>query len=418
MDKKAARPHFPPPPGNEEKSFPMPASASRNNTQEDQAQTHHPIQPRDYFLGGERTTSPPPGGLEKVMDPSLRSPPDTPAASSISSPSRSSTLNSFSTTQSQESNTTIDSTSSDDTVSVPRSLSFPAMGSHPADHKSLSKGETIRMVQFPVISLYHLKHTAFPLRIGVPVPLPQYSSGHNNTHPTWPDDQSGGPAPNNQAPPSRHLTFPIGGPRNLTKFEDSISFMPEGDEDRTISESSRPGDPLSEDSGVDIPNTDVESRSLETQTDAFLESRMNTSEERWMIGSLHSRQPGLQCQLPPDPSSLLQRRKSSRRNRPMSNARRGLERTASLASQHCHAGTERSCSPCNTVFNVFNDPSTITNSEATAEPENFSRNEPQNPEEEIKESHSPSLSLRNKPRGESKRYVQRTQSGYYMTLTA
>ena len=61
-------------------------SFSRHNTKEDQAQTRPSHQPLDDVPGGEWTTLPQPGGLEKAMDPSPDSAPSTPAAELRRSP--------------------------------------------------------------------------------------------------------------------------------------------------------------------------------------------------------------------------------------------------------------------------------------------------------------------------------------------
>lgn len=387
----------------------MPASSSRSNTPKAQAQTQDSFQPLDYFYEGERTMSPPPVALEKAIDPSLDSQPDTPSASSTSCLSRTSTLNSFSTVQTQDSDTTLCSQStqsSDDTVSVSRSRTFPAMGSYPNDRKILPKGTDLR-IDLP--RSLHKQQTICPFPIGVSVPLAQSVPGRSNTYLRWPGDQGGTPVPSNQTAPSRHLTFPIERPRNPTILEDTQPSMPERTEEETVSESSGLGNPLAKDmnnSSTDmcynvvmqaVPPDDAELASLQAETDVFLKSRMITSERR-MFGLLDSKQTGLEFKLDPIASFLSQRRKNLHRNRPASKTRR------SLASQSYQADIGRPCSPGG---NVLSAASTIPTPESMEEPEHISKNEPLSQTEEIQGSRSPSPSLPQTLCGEDNRYVAR-----------
>lgn len=380
--------------------------------------------------------SPPPVSLEKAMNPSLDSHldnsqldsslPDTSDASSTSFLSRSSTLNSFSTVQTQDSDTTLfsqSSPSSDDTVSVPRSLTFPAMRPYAVDRTSLPKGASIRMVEHPA-SIYE-QHTAFPFPIGVSVPMVQSRAGLRNTYITWPVNQGQGiPIPNNQAPPSRHLTFPMERPRTPTKVEDTQSSMSQRNEERKVPELPGLGDPLPKDVATsrtafnafrqEMPPDELESCGLQMRTDMFLKSRL-TASEQWMIGFLDSKQAGFHCQAASNPSLLSQSRKSLHRKRPTSKARKESERVMNLNFQHCPADRQRSCSPGSTVLSAA---TTNASSEATMEPKDFRANDPRTRAEEIQESRSPSPSLTKNPCDEGNRYVARTQSGYSKTLTA
>lgn len=407
----------------------MPASSPRDNTQEAQAQTQDSFQPPEYFNGGERTISPPPVTLEKDMDPSLcshlensqldSSLPDTSDASSTSFLSRSSTLNSFSTVQTQDSDTTLFSQSSpslDDTVSVPRSLTFPAMRPYAVDRNSLPNGASIRMVE---------QHTVFPFPTRVPGPMIQSSSGLRNTYLTWPVNQGREtPIPNNQTIPSRHLTFPMERPRTPTKVEDTQSSVSQRNEERKVPDSPGLGNPLPQDVATsraavnafrqEMPPDEPQFRALQIQTDMFLKSKL-TASEQWMIGFLDSKKAGFHCQGVPNPSLLSQRRKGPHRNRPTSKTRKEPERVMNLDSQHYHASRQRPCSPDSTALSPAG---TVASSEVTMEPKDFRANEPGARTEEIQESRSPSPTLTNKPCGEDKRYVLRTPSSYSKMLTA
>ncbi|KAI7786199.1 hypothetical protein LA080_004583 [Diaporthe eres] len=356
MDKKAMGPSLSQ--EKNEKWMSMPASSPRDNTQEAQAQTQDSFQPPEYFNGGERTISPPPVSLEKDMDPSLcshldnsqldSSLPDTSDASSTSFLSRSSTLNSFSTVQTQDSDTTLCSQSnpsSDDTVSVPRSLTFPAMRPYAVDRKSLPNGASIRMVE---------QHTVFPFPTRVPGPMIQSSSGLRNTYLTWPVNQGQEtPILNSQTIPSRHLTFPMERPRTPTNVEDTQSSVSQRNEERKVPDSPGLGNPLPQDVATsraavnafrqEMSPDEPEFRALQIQTDMFLKSRL-TASEQWMIGFLDSKQAGFHCQA-----------------------------------------------------------STVASSEVTMEPKDFRADEPGTPAEEIQGSRSPSPSLKNKPCGEGNR---------------
>lgn len=389
----------------------MPASSPRNNTPEAQAQTQDPFQPLDYFHGGERTKSPPPVALEKAMDPSLAfhldsSQPGTPAASSTTCLSRSSTLNSFGTIQTQDSDITLCShtnSSSDDTVSVPRSSTFPAVRSYPVDLKSFPNGANVRMVELPEFpkSLLYKQQKVLPFPVAGSVPTAQSIPGGERTQ-----------ASNNQATPSRHLTFPMEKPKTPTRL---------GDEERTIPESLALGSPLMISSTdlcynmfkQEMPTHEPELCSLQAQTDVFVKSRLTTS-ERWTIGSIDSKQSGLHCQLGPGASFLSQRRRNLDRKRAMSILHREPERVISLASQHYQEDRERPHNPENIMYPVA---STTATSKSTMEPEDYRESEHQRRAEDIQESRSPSPILTSEPFAEGNRYVERTQLCYCKVLT-
>lgn len=432
MDKRATGPALSQ--DKKEKWMSIPASSPRNDTREAQAPTQGSPQPYDYFLGSERTMSPPPVSLEKGVDPSQGSQPNTPAASTISCLSRSDTLNSSSTlasfstlnssitTQTQESGTTLcsqSSSSSDDTVSVPRSQTFPAMASYPNDRKILPKETTIRMVELRR-SLYK-QHAVLPSHIGGSAPPDQSSPGRSNTYLMWPYEQGEvAPVPNNQAPPSRHFTFPIEILRDSGRLVDKeiSTISPPQDpflfnrspEDVTISNTDMCYDMFKQ----EMPPDEPEFRSLQAQKDVFLKSRLTTPEQ-WMIGLLDSKEAGLQCQLAPNPSFLSQRRKNLHRNRPLSKARKEPERVMNLASHHYEADGEQPYSPGSTTSSVAN---TITTPEATAEPEGFRQNQAQPEAEETQDSGFMGPSLPNEPSGGGNRYVDKIHSNQRKTLTA
>lgn len=405
----------------------MPTPSSRSNTPEAQARARDPFQPLDLFHEGERTMSPPPVTFEKAMDPSLDSQPNTPTGSSTFS--RTSTLNSLSTVQTQDSDTTLYSqstirtqdteatlcspitTTSDDTASVSRSRTFPSMGSYSNDRKALPKGTSLR-VDLP--RLLHQQHTIPTFPIGVSIPLAQYSPGRSNMYLAWRGDQGVTPVPSNQTGPSRGLTFPIERPRNSTSLEDMQPSMFEETEEEAVSESSGLSDPLPQ----DINNSDTDTcdnmvkqevfpdntkpTSLQAETDVFVKKTMITSGQR-MFGSLDSKQTGLKFQLDSSPSFLSQRRKNSHRSRPTPKTRR------ILASQNYQADGGR---PPNPGSNVLCAASTIPTPESMEAPEHISKNKRRSQIEEIQGSRSPSPSLGKRPRGEDNRYVARIKSGY------
>lgn len=401
----------------------MPASAPRNNTPEALAQTEDSPQPPDYFHESKRTTSPPPVALEKAMDPSQASQPDTSTASTASCLSRSSTLNSYSTTQTQESDITLysqSSSSSDETISVPslRSLTFPAMRSYPVDRKSLPKGASIRVFEFP--QSFFEPPPVFPYQSGDSFQMNQSTPGHINRYYGWSDGQDeGSPADPNQAPPSRHLTFPIERSMNPGKPDDAHSSMREEDGDSTFSGSFNIVNPLQKlarasDTDMDytvfkqeMPPDEAVFEPLTTHTDVFVKSRL-TSSERWALALLLSKQAGLHCERAPNTSVLSQRCKNSPSNRPLSKTTEELERGANLSPQPSHVDAEQPSGPGSTAFST----STFATSVPTAEPEEFSTNElrTQTQTEETQGSHSSSQSVLNDMSVEGNPYVPKSQS--------
>ena len=391
----------------------MPASAPRNNIPEALAQTQDSPQPLEYFPGSERTMSPPPIALEKAMDPSQASQPDTPTVPRASSClSRSSTLNSYSTTQTQDSDITFYSqsnSSSDDTISGPsvRSSTFPAMGSYPVDRKSFPKGASIRVFEFP--QSFFEPPTVFQYQSGASYQINRSTPGHTNRYFTWSDGQDGEiTAEPNQAPPSRHLTFPFERSRNPGILEDTHFSMRENTGDATLSESSNMFDPLQKPATASDTEMDCTVFNhhqagldhLKTQTDVLEKSRL-TSSERLLLALLESKQAGLHCERAPNPSFLSQRRKNSPWNSTMSKTPKESEHVVNLTSQDCQADTERPSGPGSTA--IFT--STIATSVATMEPEQFSTNELRTQLEDVQESRSGSPSFPNEPCGKRNRYV-------------
>lgn len=384
----------------------MPASSSRNDTREAQAPTKHSPEPLDYFVEGERTTSPRPVILEKVMDPSLGSQPNTPDASTISCLSRSSTLTSSSTGQSQDSDFTIyslNSSSLDEKVSVSRSSTLPAMGSYPVDRKSLSK--PIRLFELPRSLLEHRQ--AYPYSSSFSVPMNEASSSRINRHLTWPKRQNEEiPAHNNQAPPSRHLTFPIDRSSNQTELEATHPFVFEGNEDRNVPGSTSTSEPLPK--TLITPDTEmcynVFPQELRPEEARFYEFRAQV-DMAWATGliksnqcvfdSLDSKHDGLYCELAPNVSTEF----VSQRNKK-------LLRNSSTLKGHKERA-ERPRSPESALFSAA---STIVTSEAALAPEHNSRKRLQIQTEEIQESRVSSPSPPSKPCGERSRYVCRTHS--------
>lgn len=402
-----------------EKWMSMPASSPRNDTREAQAPAQGSIQDYDYFLGSERSMSPPPVSLEKAVDPSLSSQPNTPAASTISCLSRSSTLTSSSTGQSQDSDITVYSqngSSLDEAVSVSRSLTLPAMGSYPVDRKSLPKGAAARLFELPR-PLFELP-PVYPYSSNVSVPMNQASSSRINRYLTWPKRQiEETPAHSNQAPPSRHLTFPMERSSNPTKLEDTRSFVFEANEDRNVPGSTSTSEPLSK--TMITPDTEMCYNVLPqemapdeagcydfgAQADMFWATRLIKSNQ-CLLESLDSKHDGLYCELAPNASTDLvsQRSKKFLRNRARAllQGRKSTERAINVASQRCKSDQER---PRSADGAMFSDASTVVTSEAAVAPEHISRKRPNTQTEEIQESRASSPSPPDKPRSERSRYV-------------
>lgn len=261
----------------------MPPSPHGNNKLGGHARTRDSIQPLDYFhtLGiGERTMSPPPVGLEKARGPPTDSHPDTPAASTTSDFSRSSTINSLQSQDSDITSYSLNTSSSDDTISVPRSLSFPVARNSPLNPNSLPKVD----VPFDFSSLLNAYASVrAPKDWASPVPI--------NTHFFWPegrDEES--PTRTNQALPSRHSTFPIERRRSQTKLGDASSYTSNGNEDPAEPELSGMTDQTPEAVATSFPgmhhNTmrqetlpdEADRESLSVQTDTFLKGRFSVSD--------------------------------------------------------------------------------------------------------------------------------------------
>lgn len=414
MDKKATGPAHSP-----GEWTPTPASSHRDCTPEDQAQTQDSVQPLDHIHGGQRATSPPPGALEKAMDPSLGSRPDTPTASSTSCLSRSSTLNSFSTTESQESINTLYSLISsftDETVSVSRSLTLPAMGSYPVDRKSLPKGASIRLFDLPKLPS---ERSGYPYPSGTSVQTNQAGSGRINRYTTWPDRQNiETPAHDKQVLPSRHLTFPIEKSKDPTELAGSPYFVFEGSEGRRIPVSSRRHSPFLQGATTlstemcynlfkqESPLDEAEFYRLQERNGMSVNphgGRLGTSND-WMIGSLHSKHDGVHSELahsPPTewPSQRHTCRQASR-NVSIIHGSKAAERSKGVVSQHHRSDLKRPCSPDSAMFSTT---STIITPGAAVAPEHTRRKESWIQEEEVHESRSSSPGPQNRSRRERNR---------------
>lgn len=395
-----------------EKSMSMPASSSRSSTQEAQALTQNPSQPLDYFLGGERSMSPPPVTVEKPMDPSLGSQPSTPATSIISFLSRSDTG------RSQDSDNTLyshNSSTFDGTVFLPRVSNFSAMGSHPVDHNSLPKGAAIRLFDLPKSRLEYRPAPTHPSRVSVPVNQPGSSRIHRN--PTWPKRQGQENRDlNNQTPPSRHSTFPIEKSSTPTEPRATHSFVFEATENRHIPGSTKIGDPLLED--MDFPDTDMPVYdnafrqemapdeaaifNVQTQEDIIWTTALMTSKQL-LFDSLDSTYDGLHCEMAPNSSTELvsRLRKKPFQRFPMLQGRESAEIADHVASKHSEPDRERSCSPDSVVFPATR---TIITSEAAIAPRDISRKELETQAEDQKTCAS-SPSPPGKLCGERSRYV-------------
>lgn len=396
----------------EEKWMSMPASSSRSSTPEAQALTRSPFQPPDSFLGGERSMSPPPVTLEKAMDPSLGSQPSTPATSIISFLSRSDTG------RSQDSDNTLysqNSSSFDGTVLLPRKSNFPAMGSHPVDHNSLPKGAAIRLFELPKSRLEYRPAPTYPSRVSIPVDQPGSSRIHR--YPTWPKRQGQENRDlNNQAPPSRHSTFPIGKSSNTTEPKNTHSFVFEATENRNIPGSAKIGDLLPED--MDLPDTDMPVYdnafrqemapdetaifNFQAQKDMILTTALMTSKQL-MFDSIDSKYDGLHCERAPKCSAELV---SQLRKKPFQkfSMLQGLESAGiaePVASKYSESDRERSCSPDSVVFPATR---TIITSEAAIAPRDINRKEVETQAEDQKSCAS-SPSPPGKLCGERNRYV-------------
>lgn len=403
----------------EEEGMSMPASSSRSSTPEAQALTKTRFQPPDCFLGGQRTMSPPPVTVEKAMDPSLGSQPSTPAASIISCLSRSDTG------RSQDSDNTLyshNSSSFDGTVFLPRKSSFPAMGSHPVDHNSLLNGVPIPLFKLPKSRLEYRPAPTYPSRVSVPVNQPGSSRIHRN--PTWPKRQGQENRDlNNQAPRSRHSTFPIERSNNPTEPRATNSFVFEATETLNIPGSTRIGDSLPED--MDIPDTDIpvyhsalrqemafeepKSFNFEAQGDMILATRLIKSNP-FMYDSLDSKHDGLHCEWAPNSSTepVSQLRKKPFQNFSVLQGDQSAGRTKLSASKHYESDRERVIPPA---------ASTIVTSETAISSGNLRREELQTQTEDVKESCASSPSLPAKLCGEDTRYVCRSPSIFRETLT-
>lgn len=409
-----------------EKSMSMPASSSRSSTPEAQALIQNPLQPLDYFLGGERSMSPPPVTVEKAMDPSLGSQPSTPATSIISCLSRSDTG------RSQDSDNTLyshNSSSFDGTVFLPRISNFSAMGSHPVDHNSLPKGAAIRLFDLPKSRLEYRPAPTYPSRVSVPVSQSGSSRIHRN--PTWPKRQSQGNRDlNNQAPPSRHSTFPIERPSDPTEPRATHSFVFEATENRDIPGPTKISDPLPED--MDLPYTDVpvyyNALSQETTSDESKFFELRAREEMlwetkliksndFMFDSLDSKHNGLLFPWAPNSSTepVSQSGKKSLQKVLMLPGDETAETSRIDASKYHKSDRERSRSPESVISPAA---STGVTSEAAIAPGILSREELQTGMEDIQECCALSPSLPAKPCGERSWYVCRSHSLSRKTLTA
>lgn len=416
---KATRPAH-----SQEEWTPTPASAHGDYTPEDQAHTQDPVQPLDHVHGGKTATSPPPGALDKAVNPSLGSRPNTPTASSISWLSRSSTLDSSSTTESQESGNTlysISSSSTDDTVSISRSLTLPTVGSYPANGTSLPKGANIHVLQWPKSSSDH--HRLFPCTSGVSVPMDQSGPGHMSRYPTWPKRKDeGSPAQNNQViPPIRHLTFPLPISRDPNIPDSMPSFMFEGNEDRSVPHPSSMKDQLSKDATTsstgmcnnilrqNMPSGETVFRDLPEQTDSRVKCRL-IGQTYWMFGPLDSKHDGMYCELAQRPSTdfLGHRREKLSRNMSVVHRHKGEERGRVLTSKHYEAN-EDSGRPNSQDDTMYSAASTLFPSESAVGYGELRSTEHQTQTNDMQKCRSPSPSVPNKACGESNRYVRSTQ---------
>lgn len=416
MDDKATRPAL-----SQEEWTPTPPSAHDDCTPEDQAQTQDSVQPLEHIRAGQMAMSSAPGALDKAVDPSLGSRPNTPTASSISCLSRSSTLNSSSTTESQESINTlysIGSSSTDDTVSISRSLTLPTVGSYPANGISLPKGANIHVLQWPKSSSDH--HRLFPYTSCVSAPMDQSSPGHMNRYPTWPKRKDeGSPAQNNQViPPVRHLTFPLPISRDPNIPDSTPSFMFEGNEDRSVPHSSSMKDQLPKDATTsstgmccnilrqNMPSDETEFRDLPEQTDGRVKCRL-IGQTYWMFGPLDSKHDGMYCELAQRPSTdfLAQRRENLSRNMSVVHRHKGEEWRRDMSSKHYKANedSERPHSQDGTINSAA---STIFPSESAVRFGELRRTEHQTQTNDMQRCRSPSLSVPNKPCGENNRFVE------------
>lgn len=282
-----------------------PASPHEENTQEAQAQTQRSLQPLDSLLEGLRTMSPPPVALEKGVKSSLDSQPGTSALSTTSSLSRSSTLTSIATTQSQDTDITLfsrNSTSSDETLSPSRALTLPVISSFPGDRKSQPKRAKLSLLEGP--TSFFDQSSLFSYGGIVPVPFSQFRPGRINRYLSWPDLQGEEiPTYNNQAPPLRHLTFPIEGSREPSKPDSTIPSTFDGREGTTVPDSSDMGGQLPKDVAIPvtekhcnvfrqemIPN-EADCGNLQTQTDMYLRERFTS--DHWVMDSLDSKRADL-----------------------------------------------------------------------------------------------------------------------------
>lgn len=400
----------------------MPASSHEDNTRGVQAQTQDSVQPLAFLYEGERAMSPPPVTLEKAMDPSLGSQPNTPSAASTGCLSRSSTLNSSSTVQTQDSENTFYSHSSsfsDDTVSVSTSSSLPSLGPHPVDRNPLLKEANFRVFTLPKPLLE--QHPVLPYASGVFFSKNHSRFGRINRYLTWPHPQDEEARPDsNQVPPQRKRTFPLEIPRDLTTLEEETeSFTCNENADSTMPLSSSLGDPLQSqvtalatdmDHNVlmqEGPPDEAESHNLQSHEDIFGKRRFITP-DHWMPGSLNSKHDGLYCELPRNSSAefLLQRPRKLSRNisifQERLKERKAIERSRNAVLQHHQSDGEQQDSAETMAFPAA---SKIVTTEAAMAPERIGRKELQTQAEEIQESLTSSPSPPNKPCGEINRYA-------------
>jgi hypothetical protein len=310
MDRKATRPTRP---GEEAVRASVASSPHDKNTLEAQAQTQDSVQPLGHFHAGERTMSPPPDALEKarVPSPSPYPPPDTPSASTISGFSRSSTINS---SKSRDSEITLYSQSSDETVSVPRSSSFPVMGFSPPHRDAVPNAAYLRLLRR--MELVPGQHPTLP------APGHWARADLEGSHPAPLRDEEVS-TPNNPILPSRHSTFPIGRSRNPMNLEDTppSSRGDQGQTDPDLSES-KIGYQLPNYAIAEVPEPEMRhdvakqglpsdgtsSHSLPVQTDIFLQGRFS-AKGSWLVGSIDRKRANLHGLTE---SSLHYRRRLSR----------------------------------------------------------------------------------------------------------
>lgn len=381
------------------------ASTTRNNTAEAQAVTDNLVQPLDYLVEGEKTMSRHPEDLQKALDSLPDSRPDTPSSSATSYLSRSDTISSSTSIETQGSSITGYSQanlSSYDTLRVLRSLTLPtAMGANAADVKPFLKRSTFPVLEVPR-SLLDRDPTLL-YQSGSIAPMDQHGHDHINRHATWPEILHHP----SQSPPAQTHSSTVERSRNPVRPEDTRSFIFEetmGSPVLTPSDSDSNVDSLqhqARDSGIDISYS-------WTSQDTSSSEAVNPNLQHAMINSFHCEPHGFQ---PPFSSIsfsklLLQRPKKTPRNRSRSKFRKGLERVVDLAPQHTHAERERQHSPDSAISSTC---STIVDSEATVEPEDRSMNDGLPQEDDNQKSRSPTPSPPTNLVGNRKRCVPRSQ---------